>query len=111
MFGSGAVGVSFFFVLSGFVLTWLARPGETAHRVWRRRAAKIYPNHAVTWAVALAGMILLAGHEASPLAVWSNLALTQAWFPDQQIYFSLTLRHGRCHAKRSSTSCSRCWAP
>ena len=48
VFGPGAAGVSFFFVLSGFVLTWSVRPGETAWRFWRRRIAKIYPNHAVT---------------------------------------------------------------
>ncbi len=46
---AGAVGVSFFFVLSGFVLTWSARPGQRARTFWRRRVAKIYPNHLATF--------------------------------------------------------------
>lgn len=45
----GRSALSFFFVLSGFVMTWSARPGDTATAFWRRRAAKIYPLHAVTW--------------------------------------------------------------
>jgi peptidoglycan/LPS O-acetylase OafA/YrhL len=47
IFGPGAGGVSFFFVLSGYVLTWSARPHDTAVRFWRRRFARIYPNYLV----------------------------------------------------------------
>jgi len=50
---AGPLGVSFFFVLSGFVLTWSSRPGEPARAFLRRRVVKIYPNHVVMWAVAL----------------------------------------------------------
>src|SRR5437868_13769353 len=57
-FRQGATGVSFFFMLSGFVLCWSARPGDSARRFWRRRAAKIYPNHLVTALVALAFVIV-----------------------------------------------------
>jgi peptidoglycan/LPS O-acetylase OafA/YrhL len=56
-FTSGATGVSFFFILSGFVLAWAARPGATrlpdARRFWRRRIARIYPVHLVTALLAL----------------------------------------------------------
>src|SRR3712207_2880383 len=41
-------GVSFFFVLSGFVLTWSARDDDTKRRFWRRRFWRIYPVHLVT---------------------------------------------------------------
>ncbi|GAA2683438.1 acyltransferase [Streptomyces lunalinharesii] len=51
LFLLGALGVSLFFVLSGFVLTLSARPTDTARSFWRRRIAKIYPNHLVVWAV------------------------------------------------------------
>lgn len=52
-FGAGASGVSFFFVLSGFVLTWSARPNDGALGFWWRRVARIYPMHLVTVALAL----------------------------------------------------------
>src|SRR5688572_27893642 len=38
---AGHVGVSFFFILSGFVLTWSMKKGDTAPKFWRRRFFKI----------------------------------------------------------------------
>ncbi|MFD3533743.1 acyltransferase family protein [Streptomyces sp. NPDC058664] len=78
---AGFYGVSFFFVLSGFVLTWSARPDDTAPRVWRRRLAKIYPNHLVTFAVA-AVLMLIAADPFTTKGTLANLFLLQAWFPD-----------------------------
>ena len=49
----GAQGVTFFFVLSGFVLTWSSRPGVPATTFWWRRFARIWPLHAVALAVAV----------------------------------------------------------
>jgi len=88
LFGQGAVGVSFFFILSGFVLTWSARPDDTARRFWQRRFAKIYPNHVVTWVPALA-VALLTGTGVTVAVALSNLFLVQAWFPDPKIYYGL----------------------
>lgn len=51
--GAGHVGVSFFFVLSGFVLLWSARPGEAPAGFWRRRVARVVPLHLLTAAAAL----------------------------------------------------------
>ncbi|QCX73794.1 Acyltransferase family protein [Streptomyces sp. YIM 121038] len=84
---AGWVGVSFFFVLSGFVLTWSARPAERAHRFWRRRLAKIYPSHLVT---ALAAFVLLAATAAAPGpgAVAVNVTLLQSFFPQPHLYVS-----------------------
>ncbi len=45
----GPVGVSLFFVLSGFVLTLSVRGTDTARGFWRRRIVKIYPSHLVVW--------------------------------------------------------------
>src|SRR3954470_17084064 len=42
----GFIGVSFFFVLSGVVLTWSSRPGQTSRQFYWRRFARIYPSHA-----------------------------------------------------------------
>ncbi|RLP76775.1 acyltransferase [Mycetocola tolaasinivorans] len=50
---TGYIGVSFFFVLSGFLLTWAAKPGERPGAFWRRRILKLFPNHLVTWALSL----------------------------------------------------------
>ncbi|WP_323055874.1 acyltransferase [Lentzea sp. NEAU-D7] len=83
-FRQGATGVSFFFILSGFVLTWSARQGTPASTVWRRRAAKIFPNHVVTWLV-----VLVAGAAVTPAAALANLSLAQAWFPAESVYFGL----------------------
>jgi peptidoglycan/LPS O-acetylase OafA/YrhL len=72
--------VAFFFMLSGFVLTWSARAGDTHGAFWRRRAAKILPNHVVTWT---AGLLLMfaAGEAVRPGHVLPSLGLVQAWFP------------------------------
>jgi peptidoglycan/LPS O-acetylase OafA/YrhL len=88
IFGSGATGVSFFFILSGFVLTWSARPGDTPARFWRRRLAKIYPNHLVTALVAI-GAAALTGTLLSLAIVVPNLLLVQAWSPDIRVFFGL----------------------
>ncbi|GAA0571652.1 acyltransferase [Kribbella sandramycini] len=49
----GTSGVTFFFVLSGFVLTWSARPGTSAGTFYRRRFARIVPAHVVALIPAL----------------------------------------------------------
>jgi peptidoglycan/LPS O-acetylase OafA/YrhL len=80
--------VSFFFLLSGFVLAWSARSGDTAPRFWRRRAAKIYPNHLVTAAVAVV-LAVEAGTALTFGTVSANFVLLQAWVPRESVYFGL----------------------
>lgn len=81
---SGAVGVSFFFVLSGFILTWVARPAQdTRARFWRRRLVKIFPNHLATWAAGLL-LMLAAGVTLTSLGALPMLFLVQSWVPSQQ---------------------------
>jgi peptidoglycan/LPS O-acetylase OafA/YrhL len=84
---TGGIGVSFFFVLSGFVLTWSARPGERPALFWRRRACKIYPNHVVMWAVTIVLMLSTGGAVTLAEAI-PNLLLVQSWSPDSDIFFS-----------------------
>jgi len=82
----GWFGVTFFFVLSGFVLTWSAMPGDTPGRFLWKRLAKIGPNHIVMFVVALA----VAGLGAA--AVWeagANLFLLHAWVPRDTAFFSI----------------------
>ncbi|MEU5696796.1 acyltransferase [Actinosynnema sp. NPDC020468] len=87
VFGQGATGVGFFFLLSGFVLTWSARPGTSARTSWRRRAAKVLPNHVVVWLVAAAGLAATTG--VSVVAAVLGLFLLQAWVPVQSVYFGV----------------------
>src|ERR1700724_2566259 len=63
-FQSGAAGVTFFFVLSGLVLTWAARPEDRAVAFWRRRVARVVPNHVVVWVGVLAMLVLI--HRPAP---------------------------------------------
>lgn len=87
IFGNGGfVGVSFFFVLSGFVLSWSAKSGETARAFIRRRVVKIFPNHLVTWVLA---MVLFAAAFTSWKAWLPNLFLVHPWFPDFSIAMSV----------------------
>ncbi|MDR3082791.1 MAG: acyltransferase, partial [Streptomyces sp.] len=80
-FGAGASGVSFFFVLSGFVLTWSVRPNDRTLAFWRRRFARIFPVHLVTAVIALLMAYLLA-HQAKPTATQTlaNFLLVHSWW-------------------------------
>jgi peptidoglycan/LPS O-acetylase OafA/YrhL len=79
-YASGNLGVPFFFVLSGFVLTWSFRPGMTARAFWWRRVARIYPTYAVTTllAAALIATGLMAG-VLNDYVLFLHLALVQTW--------------------------------
>ncbi|MEV8319592.1 acyltransferase [Streptomyces sp. NPDC059900] len=83
---AGWLAVSFFFVLSGFVLTWSARPTDTVTGFWKRRLLKIYPNHIVVFALS---MVLFAAATAKA-AVWlPNLLLIHSWFPRETTFISI----------------------
>ncbi|MFE9747533.1 acyltransferase family protein [Saccharothrix saharensis] len=87
LLGQGATGVGFFFLLSGFVLTWSAREGLPATVGMRRRAARVLPNHVVVWVVVFAGLAWLGG--VSVLSGVLGLFLLQAWVPVQAVYFGV----------------------
>jgi peptidoglycan/LPS O-acetylase OafA/YrhL len=81
---AGALGVGFFFVLSGFVLAWTARDSDTVWKFFRRRLVKIFPSHLVTFVIA--GALLIAAGTAIPTLVWlPNLFLVQSWVPDMMV--------------------------
>lgn len=85
---AGHLGVTFFFILSGFVLTWSARPSDTAPKFWRRRLAKIFPNHWATFLLtavlmAITGEAIVAG-DAVP-----NLFLVHTWIPKLESWISM----------------------
>lgn len=83
--GYGYVGVSFFFVLSGFVLTW-SSGNQSARRFWWLRFSRIWPLQCLLTVfafTAISGVERLPG----PLGHVSELLLLQAWSPRQGVYF------------------------
>ncbi|WP_454051191.1 acyltransferase family protein [Cellulomonas sp. Marseille-Q8402] len=89
--GSSAfyTGVGLFFVLSGFVLTWTARPGTTIGAFATRRLARIFPNHLVALAVGVAVTALVLRTPTDPDAVLLGTFLLQAWSPDASTVFAV----------------------
>ncbi len=83
-YAAGSVGVSFFFVLSGFVLTWVARPDDTKVLFWRRRLVKIFPNHLVAAGAAIV-LMLTAGIAVTTANTVPSLFLVQTWIPAQEV--------------------------
>jgi peptidoglycan/LPS O-acetylase OafA/YrhL len=69
--------LSLFFMLSGFVLAWSSKPGERPSSFWRRRFFRVFPNHVVTFVLAL---ILITGATTNWLP---NLLLVHTWDPNE----------------------------
>jgi peptidoglycan/LPS O-acetylase OafA/YrhL len=84
----GYVGVSFFFVLSGFVLVWATKSGEPTSAFLRRRLFKIFPTHLVTAAVAL----VLFAAATTPVSTWIlNALLVHPFVVDPAVHDSLNI--------------------
>jgi peptidoglycan/LPS O-acetylase OafA/YrhL len=86
-YNAATVGVSFFFVLSGFVLAWSAKSGDTARRFWRRRFFKVFPNHVVAYVVALV-LVIATGQAFATYPAVINFFLLQSWLPDSSLVMS-----------------------
>lgn len=89
----GACGVTFFFLLSGFILTHAYEHALKEGRVslatyLYRRVVRIFPLHLM---VALAFLTyLLLRHELTVVqAVLPNLTLLHSWFADPLVHYSL----------------------
>ena len=79
-------GVSFFFVLSGFILCYVyPRLGSPAAigEFLRARIARIWPAHVLGFLVA----VILLSVPLTPTA-FLNLAMVHSWVPSLQTYFS-----------------------
>ncbi|WP_369637623.1 acyltransferase family protein [Nocardia sp. JMUB6875] len=74
----GAAGVTFFFVLSGFIIYWSFKPGMSVSGFYRRRVLKIWPTHLL----AAAAFIVVASVPLHRAVVWvPNLLLVHTWVP------------------------------
>ena len=84
IYGFATYAVSFFFVLSGFILTYNYPDLQTAGKIAKFlvfRIARIYPVHVIT---ILATILLFVDSWARtvyllPLTYWQNVSLTQTW--------------------------------
>lgn len=81
----GYLGVTFFFVLSGFVLTYSWTGSSRPRDFYVRRAARVYPVHLLT-AGLMVLMLLRGGVRWGLLPL--NVILIQAWSPDSSSYLS-----------------------
>lgn len=79
-FSYGFTGVSFFFILSGFVLTWSHRRSDSSPKFYWNRFARVWPLHALTTLLAI-----LVPPLTMPTTLWPALpfvlTLTQTWIP------------------------------
>lgn len=82
----GPAGVAFFFVLSGFVLTWSAFPGDTARRFYWRRFARIVPLCTLTTLLAIP--VFYPHYKPWGVAgIVLCLVFLQAWSTDPFIFY------------------------
>jgi peptidoglycan/LPS O-acetylase OafA/YrhL len=81
----GYVGVSFFFMLSGFVLTWSGRRGNGRRFLWMR-FSRVWP---LQFLLTLVAFTVLAAHEVlpGPIGQMAQVLLLQAWSPQSSVYF------------------------
>jgi peptidoglycan/LPS O-acetylase OafA/YrhL len=84
----GGAGVSFFFILSGFVLTWSFFAGDTARRFYWRRFARIWPLHVTATLIAVPVFVFGRQSGVDWGAVVLSLLLLQAWSTSATTFFA-----------------------
>ncbi|WP_328304525.1 acyltransferase (plasmid) [Streptomyces sp. NBC_00435] len=87
--GVAGLTMPFWFMLSGFILIWSARAGDTAKAFWRRRYAKIVPPYIVAWVLALVLVEGLDGSSTTPAQGFLTLFMLQSWVPDVPTNFAV----------------------
>ena len=104
----GPHGVTFFFVLSGFVLTWMWTPGRSTGVFYWRRVARIMPLHIVTTVLALWVFYEPMSRQDFELGPYLlSLVLLQAWVHTSTRCSPATRSRGCSRVKRSSTCATR----
>lgn len=84
--GYGYAGVTFFFVLSGFVLTWSHNPDRSRRDFYVGRFARVWPSHGVIWVLLLLVPLATRPFTAGQAAL--NVLLVQAWVPDAAFHLN-----------------------
>ncbi|WP_347943018.1 acyltransferase [Sphaerisporangium sp. TRM90804] len=78
---AGLAGVTYFFILSGFILTYVQRTTDTAKAFWWRRFLKIYPTHLITLVGALLLVSFVLGRAINGGTATLHFLLIQSYFP------------------------------
>ncbi|MFC7930374.1 acyltransferase family protein [Streptomyces cinereoruber] len=78
----GGHGVTFFFVLSGFLLTWVYKPREHPMAFYIRRVARIWPASLVAAALAYYVFYVRAEQAVEWKSFIASLFLVQNWLPE-----------------------------
>ena len=95
LFDEGYLGVTFFFVLSGFVLTWSMRPAVATSTFYWRRFARIWPAHIMALLFAIPVFYTFAtipeGSFLKPFdlgILLLSVVLLQGWWANPAVLFS-----------------------
>lgn len=84
----GYAGVSFFFILSGFVLTWATPDANQPAAFWRRRFARIYPVYAVLLVVC--ALLSFPGAPTyNSIGALASVLLVQSWSLSPHVIFAV----------------------
>lgn len=92
-FNTAGLGVTFFFMLSGFILTYSyydifkSFNLRIIKNMWASRAARIYPVHLVTLLFSIP-LIFTEGNQLTNGSFLENALLLQAWYPNHIRVFS-----------------------
>ena len=97
-FREGYIGVSFFFILSGFILAYnyqesILKNQKSKKTFYIARIARIFPLHVLTFLLALPLSYKIFFENKT---LWfgralTNISLTQSFIPFREIYFSFNL--------------------
>ncbi|WP_336671953.1 acyltransferase family protein [Tsukamurella sp. USMM236] len=85
---AGGLGVTFFFILSGFVLTWSYRPSQPRWEFWARRYAKIIPLYILAGLIAVVTLVAVASPPTRQDII-DYFTMTQVWHPEYLRNFAL----------------------
>ena len=92
-YNTAGLGVSFFFMLSGFILThsyynkFQSFDIKNIKSLWVSRAARIYPLHLATLLMAIPLVVKEGGNISIP-SLMENASLLHSWYPNKVQAFS-----------------------
>lgn len=93
IFHDGFLGVSFFFILSGFILAYnyqekFFNKAISKRKFYIARFARVYPMHLFTMFIALILSFLSSNSNFGEYLI-QHISLIQSFFIDKEVYFSL----------------------